>query len=82
MASPLLSLEVASPKKQTSVFEAVICMEESAQEGAEVRLTSGSLWEATHPSCDPSNTSRRFALGERDVCLLVSDNARCSVLVL
>ena len=31
-----------------------------------------------HPSCDSPNTSRRFALGASDVCL-VGENPTCSV---
>ena len=43
-----------------------------------VRLTSGSQWDAAHPSCDSPNTSRRFALGASNVCL-VGENLTCSV---
>ena len=33
---------------------------------------------SVHPSCDSSNTSRRFALGASNVCL-VGENPTCSV---
>ena len=38
------------------------------------------LWcqDASHPSCDSPNTSRRFELGARDVCL-VGENPTFSV---
>ena len=40
---------------------------------------SGSYWkDGVHPSCDSSNTSRRFALGASNVCLL-GENPTCSV---
>ena len=48
-------------------------------QGAELRLTSGSLFlvgDAAHPSCDSPNTSRRFALGASDVCLVGENPAR------
>ena len=42
-----------------------------------VRLTSGSLWDAAHPSHDSPNISRRFALRATDVCLF-GENPTCS----
>ena len=42
------------------------------------RLPYGSRKGAARPSCDPSNTSRHFALGAHDACL-VGGNPTCSV---
>ena len=41
----------------------------------QVRLKSGSSWDAAHPSCDSPNTSGRFALGASNVCM-VGENPR------
>ena len=45
---------------------------------AGVRLTSGSWMDAVQLSLDSPKTSRRFALGARNVCL-VGENPTCSV---
>ena len=44
----------------------------------QVRLTSGSQWDAENPSCDSPNASRRFALGPSNLCL-VGEHPTCSV---
>ena len=67
----MLSLEVATPKGKSINFEVGIGYAGKYAQGTEVRLTSGPWYDEAHRSCDSPNTSRRFALGARDVCLVV-----------
>ena len=56
--------------KRTNSFEAVIYMQENTHKVPKsASQLSGSWLDAAHSSYDPSNISRRFALGARDVCL-------------
>ena len=43
----------------------------SKKVGTEVRLTRASWKDAAHPPCDSPSTSRRFALGASNACLVV-----------
>ena len=66
-------------RKQIKPFEAVKHMQESTHKvrkvASQVVLSRVQL---THPSRDSPNTSPRFALDARDVCL-VGENSTCSV---
>ena len=66
-------------RKQISAFEAAIHMQESTHKVP--KSASQAILSRMQPSCDLPITSRRFALGARDVCL-VGENLTCSVLVL
>lgn len=56
IVSPLLSLKRGRARKQNQfIFEAVVrrcARRHRTRKGAEVRLTSGSSQDASHPSCD------------------------------
>ena len=68
---PLLSLYVATPENRSIHWTlSSICKN--------IRLTSGSHSDTAHPPCDSPNSSRPFALGASNVCL-VGENPTCSV---
>ena len=77
MVIPVAVSGVATPENKVTHWRCHPSARKS-EKGAEVRLTSGSWKDSVHPSCDSPNTSRRFALGASNVCL-VGENPTCSV---
>ena len=66
---PITVSGLATPENKVTHWRCHPSTRKQAQ-GAEVRLTSRSWKDAVHLSCDSPNTSRSFALGASNVCLV------------
>ena len=73
IVTPLLSLEVATPKNKINPFDAVIHMQENPPHKRFLVGCSSSLFMRLSP-----NTSRRFKFGASNACL-VGENPTRSV---